>query len=83
MTTRALLEKAIRLAGSEAKLGKATGVSQHAIWKAKRFERVSAELARAIHHATGGEVGAHELRPDLWASREAVPAPAPTEGAPA
>ncbi|WP_371678976.1 transcriptional regulator [Microvirga sp. KLBC 81] len=53
-------------AGSEAKLGELCGVSQNAIWHAKKSGRVSAELAKAIHEATGGEVPKWSLRPDLW-----------------
>lgn len=62
-----LILQAIALAGSEAKLGKAAGVSQHAIWSAKKKGRVSAELAAAIDRATGGVVSRSALRPDVFA----------------
>lgn len=62
---RALLEQAIKFAGSQAKLAEACGIKQASIWAAKDNGRVSAELAISIHQATGGEVSAHELRPDL------------------
>lgn len=85
MTVRALIEKAISLVGSEAKLGKAAGgFSQNAIWQAKRRGRVSPELALGIHNAVSGKVSASELRPDLWTNPEDVPAapqPAEQEGA--
>lgn len=66
MTVRSLIQAAITLAGSEAKLGEACGVSQSAIWKAKKAGRVSGELAVRIDRATGGAVPKHRLRPDLW-----------------
>ncbi len=72
MSAPALIRRAIELAGSETKLGEACGVSQTAIWKAKRAGRVSAELANAIDKATSGAVPRWELRPDLW-SRPAEP----------
>lgn len=59
--------RAIKIAGSEAKLGAATGYSQHAIWQAKRKGRVSAEMAVRIERATQGLVSKAELRPDLFA----------------
>lgn len=62
----ALLQAAVTLVGSEAKLGKATGFSQNAIWHAKTQGRVSAEMAAAIDRATGGAVSKHRLRPDLY-----------------
>ena len=66
MSTTELVLHAIRLAGSEAKLGEACGVSQTSIWKAKRAGRVSAELAVSIERATNGAVPRWQLRPDLW-----------------
>ncbi|GLK49511.1 hypothetical protein GCM10017620_24840 [Brevundimonas intermedia] len=68
----ALLEAAITIAGSEAKLGKATGYSQNAIWSAKRNGRVSAEMAAAIHRATNGAVAKHLLRPDIYSDQAAT-----------
>jgi DNA-binding transcriptional regulator YdaS (Cro superfamily) len=83
MTVRALIDKAIDLAGSEAKLGKAAGgFSQNAIWQAKRRGSVTPELALGIHRALDGKVNASELRPDIWAKPEDVP-PAPAEKEPA
>lgn len=62
----ALLQAAVTLVGSEAKLGKATGFSQNAIWHAKSKGRVTAEMALKIDQATGGAVSKHRLRPDLY-----------------
>jgi DNA-binding transcriptional regulator YdaS (Cro superfamily) len=76
------LEQAIKIAGSEAKLGEGTGFSQVAINKAKRRGSVSAEMALAIHHFLKGRVPASALRPDLWSNPEDVPAaPTATAGA--
>lgn len=66
MNTRPLIQAAITLLGSEAKLGAACGVTQGAIWKAKTAGRVSGELAVKIERATGGAVPRWRLRPDLW-----------------
>lgn len=65
-TVRELLEKAIRHAGSETKLGQATGYSQNAIWQAKKKGKVSPEMAIAIDRATKGEVPKTALRPDIF-----------------
>lgn len=62
------IHRAIAIAGSEQKLGAAAGVSQNAIWQAKKRGRVSAELAVAIEKATSGAVTRAELRPDLFAA---------------
>ncbi|MEF0939610.1 transcriptional regulator [Rhizobium sp. BR 362] len=61
-----LLEAAISIAGSEAKLGKLIGKSQNAIWSAKRKGRVSAEIAVGIDRATKGAISKSHLRPDIF-----------------
>jgi len=61
-----LLQTAISIFGSEAKLASAIGVTQPAIQKAKRAKRVSAEMAVKIDSATKGRVARWMLRPDLW-----------------
>lgn len=66
--TRSLVERAIQMFGSEAKLGKAIGRSQNAVWQAKRRGRVTAEMAIAIDEATEGVVSRHQLRPDIFRS---------------
>lgn len=70
MSTKAVIERAIAIAGSEAKLGRGTGFSQVAINKAKHKGRASAEMALAIHRFLEGAVPASDIRPDLWASPE-------------
>lgn len=74
MQVRDRIEAAIREAGSEAKLGKATGYSQHAIWQAKKRGSVTPDMALAFHRALHGVVKANELRPDLWPTEKHVPA---------
>lgn len=73
MEVRDHIEEAIRYAGSEAKLGEATGYSQHAIWRAKVRGSVTPEMALRIHRATKGGVPASALRPDLWPTDQHVP----------
>jgi DNA-binding transcriptional regulator YdaS (Cro superfamily) len=65
------LEEAIRIAGSEAKLGDLTGFSQVAINKAKKRGRCSAEMAAAIDRALAPNITKNDLRPDLWPSESA------------
>lgn len=64
------IQAAVVIFGSDAKLAAAAGVSQNAIWKAKRRvekgHQVSAEMALKIDQATGGRVSKSTLRPDLW-----------------
>ncbi len=74
-TVTALIQAAIAVAGSEAKLGKLAGFSQNAIWHAKRNGRCSAELAVGIERATNGAIDRSRLRPDLY-----PPAPPLTTG---
>lgn len=62
---RDLIQQAVNIVGSQAKLGAACGVTQASIWQAMNAERCSAELAMAIERATAGVVKARDLRPDL------------------
>lgn len=73
MDVRGHIEEAIRIAGSESKLGKAAGYTQHAIWRAKVRGSVTPDMALGIHRATNGEVPACVLRPDLWPTLDHVP----------
>lgn len=61
-----LFKKAIEIAGSEHRLAKAIGYSQHAVWSARNKGRPSAAMALAIHKFTKGEVPKEELRPDIF-----------------
>ena len=71
MQVRDLIEAAIKKAGSETKLGQATGYSQHAIWRAKQVGRVSPEMAKRIDEWTAGEIPKSSLRPDIWPEKVA------------
>ena len=62
----ALFVRAVDIAGSETKLAAAAGVSQNAVWSARRNKRVSPVLAVQLEKATAGKVGRWEFRPDLW-----------------
>ena len=66
----AALAKAVRLIGSQMKTGKAIGVSGQAVSEVlRRGRRVPAEWCLKLHKATGGQVTAGELRPDLYPSK--------------
>jgi DNA-binding transcriptional regulator YdaS (Cro superfamily) len=66
---REQIRHAVKIVGSQAKLGTACGVSQASIWQAIQADRCSAELAMAIERATRGLVTARSIRPDLpWPS---------------
>lgn len=71
MEVREHIEAAIQRAGSEAKLGEATGYSQNAVWQAKKRGTVTPEMALRFHRA--GYISASLLRPDLWPTDQHVP----------
>lgn len=58
------LARALKEAGSEAKLARAVGLSQPAIHKAKKAGRVSPALAIQLERHFS--IPRHESRPDLW-----------------
>ena len=63
----AALAKAVALLGSQIKTGKAIGVSGQAVSEVlRRGRRVPAEWCLKLQKATGGQVMAGELRPDLY-----------------
>ena len=66
MSVRSLIEAAIRDRGSEAKLASACGVTQAAIWKAKKVGRCSPRLALKIEAACG--ISRRLLCPDIFGS---------------
>jgi len=69
---RDLIEQAIAMFGTEAKLAAAAGVSQAAVNEAKSKGRAGPRLAAGIHKATNGQVSRSALRPDLWPPEEAA-----------
>jgi len=72
MQVRDLIQAAIKKAGSQAKLGKAIGKTQNAVFQAKKRGTVTAEMAVAIERATEGEITKEQLRPDLFAQGNAA-----------
>jgi DNA-binding transcriptional regulator YdaS (Cro superfamily) len=70
--TQECFKKAIEIAGSEHRLAKAIGYSQHAVWYARQKGRPSAEMALAIHRYTRGEVPKEQLRPDIFGPETAA-----------
>lgn len=78
MTSDPPVVRAIRIAGSEAKLAELAGCSQPAINKAKHRGTTSAALAVAIEQAVGGQVTRAELCPEIFGSSQGpAPCPAP------
>lgn len=65
MSPRDLIERAIALYGSEAKLGEAIGYTQNGVHQAKRRGRASWEMATLIHHVTGGAIDKYALCPEM------------------
>lgn len=66
--TTDLLNAAVDMFGSQAKLGRAIGFSQHAVWAALTRGVVSPRMARAIHNATEGKIDKAHLCPEIFAA---------------
>ena len=66
MQTRDLLIAAIKRAGSEEKLGKAIGYTQHAIWRAKKRGTVTPEMAKRLDDWSNGFISKHDLCPGIF-----------------
>lgn len=60
------IARAIQILGSQRKLAISCNVSQPAICKWLKGQRVSAEYVNSIVQATNGMVKASELRPDIF-----------------
>ncbi|MDP8995442.1 MAG: helix-turn-helix domain-containing protein [Pseudomonadota bacterium] len=70
---KALLEKAVKIVGSQQKLADAIGKSQQGIsYLLNSAPMVSAEDAIAIEKATGGGITREQLRPDVFGSRSSA-----------
>lgn len=80
------IETAVSHFGSQEKLAAAIGCSQQQISYLLKAKSISADMAKKIHEATGGKVGKHTLRPDIFdaprrsGSRQQDASPTPTEG---
>ncbi|MEH4988143.1 helix-turn-helix domain-containing protein [Enterobacter asburiae] len=59
------LKRAVDIAGGQAALARACGVSQPAVYRWLNGNRVKADYVMSIVRATGGAVAAYEIRPDL------------------
>jgi DNA-binding transcriptional regulator YdaS (Cro superfamily) len=65
------IRRAIDLAGSQTALANQIGLSQQGVsWLLHEAPQVSAEIALAIHRATGGKVRKEDLRPDIFEAAE-------------
>lgn len=60
-----VIQRALDIVGSQKRLADICGVSQPAVHKWLNGGSVSPEKVTAIVNATGGEIKAHEIRPDL------------------
>lgn len=66
-TAETAIQKAVRIAGGQAKLARLCRTSQPRIWQClNRNQRVPADLVLRIEFATDGAVTRTELRPDLY-----------------
>lgn len=66
------LQKAIKLAGSQAELARRIGKKQAHIWNwLHRDKIVPAEAVLSIEAATEGQVSRYDLRPDIFGERAA------------
>ncbi|MDF7650777.1 helix-turn-helix domain-containing protein [Erwiniaceae bacterium L1_54_3] len=60
------IKQAIEIVGSQQKLAVACKVKQPSVWAwLHGKKKVSAENAKRIENATGGEIPAYQIRPDL------------------
>lgn len=67
MSHREHIDRAIKIMGGQAALGKAINYTQQGIsYLRNKSTRVPGEVAVAIHAATNGEVSKADLRPDLF-----------------
>jgi DNA-binding transcriptional regulator YdaS (Cro superfamily) len=75
------VDRAIERAGSEHKLAEITGLTQPYINKAKKIRigvdepPINDKFAICVHHWSGGEIPAWEMRPDLWTPGSQIPEP--------
>ncbi|WP_336747857.1 helix-turn-helix domain-containing protein [Pantoea vagans] len=60
-----VIQKALSIVGSQKRLAEECGVSQPAVHKWLKGGMVSPEKVSAIVNATGGQIQAYEIRPDL------------------
>lgn len=64
---KALFQKAIEQAGSQAKLASAIGTTQqHVSYILTQAKRIPPEVAVAVDRVTAGRIAKSDLRPDLF-----------------
>lgn len=80
-TLRKLIEQAVKLKGSQAKLAAAVGCSQQQIAYLLRAKSISVVMAKRVDEATGGAVSKHDLRPDFFGAPKPMRAASKTEAA--
>jgi DNA-binding transcriptional regulator YdaS (Cro superfamily) len=66
---KSLIERAVRDAGSQAKLAAKMACSQQQIAYLLKARTITAEMALKVHAATDGKVSKHQLRPDIFGSQ--------------
>ena len=66
-THHSLIERAIKLAGSQQKLAEKIGLSQQGVsWLLNESNAVSAEIAIKIDRAFDGKIPKEKIRPDIF-----------------
>lgn len=66
-----LIDKAVKICGSQTALANIVGVKQQYVWNwLNKNKSVPAEYVIPIEKATKGEITRHELRPDIYPSEE-------------
>lgn len=73
------VSKAIRVVGTQTELGSRCGVSYQAVQKWQKSGVVPAERVLLVERATGGQVTAHEMRPDVFGPIEQSEVPRQAE----
>ena len=69
-----LLRKAVGKLGSQNRLAEAMGCSQAKVsWLLLTAKEISPKDALAVDRATGGEISASDLRPDIWPTKQCLP----------
>lgn len=67
------IDKAISLAGGQSNLAISCGVSQAAVSKWSRGQRVDGDHVLPVVRATNGQVKPFDLRPDLYPDQDWLP----------
>lgn len=60
------IDRAVRILGTQQKLGELLGISRQGVWEMKDEGRISGPNAITLDRATNGQISKHRLRPDLF-----------------